>query len=322
MAIPIPPSAEPPAQATSPLQAAQAALAAQQAKPSGDTSAAAPPASPTPDGQTPAEGHQPVAAAPPPSTTPTPDSDPEELQGYTDEQLKAAYRSLPPEIRKANNKIFTERTMKLSAREKELAGKEKIFQVLQSNPKEFLKALAAQTGLKVVEEPIVATPDPEEALLEEMAPFFGGDKDTARKFVPVLHKVAERVVAPLKQVHEESVVQAKAREAEASVSAFAAKHPDWKQHEAAMAEVMNLYRPGPNVSDGDYLEMAYTLVTRDQRSAQQAQGLVDKIAAAAAHTSGQGSQAATGADVSDGPPSEFPSPAQAARAALQGKKWS
>lgn len=287
----------------------------------GTTGAApAPAAAPTPSGDAQAGGRSPVAAAPSPSTVttpaaapaPGPDPDDEVLQGQPD-NLKQLYKQLPPEIRAANNKIFTEKAQKI-------AGDAKLIESLKQHPKEFAAALAEKVGLKVQPE---ATPAASAAksLTEELSPFFEGDTKAAAAFEGLLTKVIESKIAPIQATHEQAIQNHLISEAQASEARFLAKHPDAKQYEAQIGDYMAKVQPGPDVSDDEFLEMAYAYVTRDVRNAAQVVATVERLTDGNAATAGTGSRASENVPVASAPPREFPSSTEAIAAALRGERW-
>lgn len=301
---PIPNSTPAPAVAATPPQGNQGA-------------AAATPAS-TPAGHTQAGGQPPVAATPSPSTVttaaaaPAADPDDELLAGQPD-SLKEAYRQLPPEIRAANNKVVTEKFQKI-------AGDAKLIEHLKTHPKEFAAALAEKVGLHLQPEPTPAAVAAK-SMTEELTPFFEGNAQAAAAFEGLLTKVIESKIAPIQATHEQAVQQALLSEATASEARFLAKHPDAKQHEAAIGDFMSKIQPGPSLTDDEFLEMAYSWATRNTRSAAQTVATVEALTNGNAATAGTGSRASEGVPVAAAPPQDLPTSVQAIAAALRGERW-
>jgi hypothetical protein len=281
----------------------------------GVSPAPAPVKSAAPAGDTQAGGQPPVAAAPSPSTAPTanaPDPDAAFLEGQPD-NLKELYKQLPPEIRAANNKVVTEKLQKV-------AGDVKLVEALKTNPKEFAAALAAKVGLNVAPVPTPAAVAAK-SLTEELSPFFEGNTQAAAAFEGLLAKVIDSKLAPIQETHERATQQALLSEAQASEARFLAKHPDAKQYEAAIGEYMTKIQPGPDLTDDEFLEMAYSWATRDVRSAAQTVETVERLASGNAATAGTGSRSSEGAPVSSAPPQDLPTTTQAIAAALRGERW-
>lgn len=299
------------------------------ATPSTGTPGAQPAAAPTPAGHAQAGGQPPVAAAPSPSTVPkadapaatpaapaaapaaTPDADAAFLEGQPD-SLKELYAKLPPEIRAANNKAYSERMMKH-------ADRVKLADTIIANPREAAIALAQKAGLKLQPEPTPAAVAAK-SLTEELTPFFEGNTQAAAAFEGLLTKVIEAKLQPMQETHERATQQALLSEAQASEARFLAKHPDAKQHEAAIGEYMTKVQPGAGVSDDEFLEMAYSWATRDARSAASVMETVERLADGNAATAGSG-RGADGAPIATAPPQDLPTTTQAVAAALRGERW-
>lgn len=275
------------------------------------------PTSTTPPGDTPAEGQGAKAAEPSPST-PAPEPDPPELEGYTDEELKAAYRALPEPVRRANNKIFTERMQKIG-------DDAKVAELLRRDPEGFYRALAEKLGREVAPANAPAAPPTPAAtakkIAEQMAPFFNGDVNSATMFEGILRGLISEETAAIRETQAKAVEQALVAEGQAELSSFLKAHPDAKQHEQAMFDFLQRFPPTPEVPAQDSLLAAYLWATRNTRAVATAQAEVDRLAAAAAATAGNGTPAAGAAPIAPAAPSKFPSVAEAAAAAIQGIRW-
>lgn len=293
--------------------------------PAGESAAAAPaPITPgngaaPPAGDTPAEGQSAKAAAPSPSTDPTPEPEPEELASYTDADLKAAYKSLPDAVRKANQKIFTETKMKLGD-----AGR--LGEALLKDPVAFAKELAKKLNLKVEDTPQPGAPaTPQEqakAVTDELVPFFRGDVASAKAFESVLTRVINDANKPYREAAQAAAQESVMRAAEASKTAWLAKHPDASKHEKAMGEYMLRVTVADDVSDEEFLDMAYSYATRNERASASAQESVDRLNASAAAQAGNGTAPAGAAPIAPAPPQANPTASQAVAAALRNERWS
>ena len=146
------------------------------------------------------------------------DADIPELEGITDEALKDAYRKLPPEIRKANQKVFSKHTAKLASLTRRSAAEKSILDALARDPKEAVAQLARHAGLKVSDES--AAPTMTAQVKAQFETLLG--KDNAEKFLPVLELFVDARTADLKAQLDNSVRTAAQREVDAELSAFQA----------------------------------------------------------------------------------------------------
>lgn len=277
------------------------------------------PASTTPPGDAPAEGQSAKAAEPSPST-PAPEPDPPELEGYTDEELKAAYRALPDAVRKANNKIFTERMQKLG-------DDAKIADLLRRDPEGFLTELGKRLGREIAPAASTTAAAPAtpaataKKIAEQMLPFFNGDANSATMFEGILRNLISEETAAIRETQAQAVHQALIAEGQAELATFKKAHPDALQHEKAMFDFLQRFPATDDVPAQERLEAAYLWATRNQRAVATAQAEVDRLAAAAAATAGNATAAAGAAPIAPAAPSKFPTAAEAAAAAMQGIKW-
>jgi len=201
---------------------------------------------------------------------------------------QAFYDSLPPEKKQEMHRYFTQRTQKLSAREKELEATANIVQALQNDPQGTVAAMAKQLGLKVEQSPETqAAQDAAGQMRAGLEQMFG--PEVAEKLVPALERIAEDVtkrhLAPIQEWQTQTLAQAAQTRAQAALQAFESKHPDWKQYESGMQAAAQRLRPADGVSEAEWLDTLYSVATADARSGDATKRAVQRIAKSAAAAS-------------------------------------
>lgn len=183
----------------------------------------------------------------------------------------------PAALRKALNTAATKKFQQLSAERKELEPYRAFIGALQDTPVDAIVAVAKQFGLTVSGH--TKTEKEAERVVENLSTritaavkkSLGPDyEDLADKLGGAIHDAMQLAVPEMTKATTERVDQvindAAAREAETAMKQFAEKHPDWKKHEEAMTELSKRMPPGEGISEADYLENLYLLVTRDSRT--------------------------------------------------------
>lgn len=187
-------------------------------------------------------------------------------------EIQAKFPNDPVKQRKEMNRRFTQ-TMQ------ELAPFRDLVRAFSKDAKAAIRNLAPQYGLSVSEpSPQEATAHVSESItadaLAQIRKDLGPDFDMlAEPIARALYGAITRTVTPLREAQEQTQQQQRAREiaevereSVAMFQAFEAKHPDWKQHENAMIAFMErLPNTGGKMPFGDYVEMVYGHVTRDQQ---------------------------------------------------------
>lgn len=101
------------------------------------------------------------------------------------------------------------------------------------------------------------------------------------EFGTVLRAVAEEtaksVVAPIQTAHQELQQHAAHEQQAAMFSAFEARHPDWKLHEAKIVELGQMFEPKAGSDLGKYMDKLYDLATVDTRIATGVQTKIDQM---------------------------------------------
>ncbi len=199
---------------------------------------------------------------------------------------------------KAMQKAYTQKTQKLSAKLKEteslseLAEYRPLIDSFKANPQETLKNLAKHYGFNMAEakqEPKAETIDPAvQNAVEQMRKAFGPDGEPlADQLAPIMHELARSVaqsvmdtgIKPIKQQQDEITYKTVAAETDVEMKSFEKGHPDWKQHEPAMLKLSQTIVPatGAEISASEYLELLYTIATKDQRAKDATTDVVKKL---------------------------------------------
>jgi len=240
---------------------------------------------------------------------------------------------------KKMQKAYTQRTQKLSAREKEierLLQHKELFDAFEQDPAEVIRQLAPQYGLSLAEaaktqEPAkesVAT-DAAQGMQTELRQLLGAGNEEfadglAKVFESRLNKVQERV----QQTEERQNAQlreAAAASTDADLKAFETKHPDFKTHEKAMLELSRKIQPNPSsgMDVDDYMELLYSAVTanavKTTTKTEQTREVIERINKAAAKAEPQTS-AVTESRITPARPKR-PTMEEAFEAANKGIAW-
>jgi hypothetical protein len=261
--------------------------AAKSAQSTMDHDAAGPTSGDTPD--TPPAEETDKAADQPAETAET-----EDTQLLTKEELAA----LSPKDRANAEKWqarLTQKSQAIAAQSREFEEWKGVAQALKSNPVETLQELAKANGWtmqQVAKDAEAAKTITESAMaelpeeLQFMKPYF----DAAVKQA-VASMRSE--IAPLKESHARMAVEASARETEAVIAAFGAKHPGWEKYESAMTKLGEKLQPN-GMDEGEYMETLYHLASRGDDEARKTAAVVKKMenAAKASEPSGAGVPAA------------------------------
>ena len=135
--------------------------------------------------------------------------------------------------------------------------------------------------------------------------------------------MVEAQTQPLKAQMVQQTQQAQVREAQSNIEAFKSTHPDFPKYEQEMLQLMNRMRPGEDMTHQEFLELAYSYVTRGKSNAQTVKETVEQLNRAAANAqASNASQGVTASRVATGPPAgKLPTFREAAEAAARGETW-
>lgn len=211
-----------------------------------------------------AESPEPVADQPP-SSTESPEQllTPEEVAKLSPEQQVTLKRM---------NKAFTQKTQALATERKSIEQYQQLIHAFETNPTETLKILSKHYGLPVTETPAVAEAQVQsmtDSVLTELRESLGPELSfLADKLTPAFDKLARHVaesvisakVKPIEEAQQQQIAETAAKQTEAVLSNFTAKHPGWDKHEAKMAEIGQKLTPN-GMDEVEYLETLYALAT-------------------------------------------------------------
>jgi hypothetical protein len=202
---------------------------------------------------------------------------------------------------KSMQKAYTQKTQKLSAKLKEvtelsdMAEYKPLITAFKANPQETLQRLASQYGFTLQataqDSKAASTIEPAvQSAVEQMRKAFGPEGEPlADQLAPIMHELAKAVaqsvvdtqIKPIKAQQDEIAYKTVAAETEVEMKSFEKSHPDWKEHEPAMLKLSQTLVPatGADLSASDYLELLYTIATKDQRARNATTDVVKKLAA-------------------------------------------
>ena len=250
----------------------------------------APPAEASTEATTaePAAQHTDAAGAP----TATATTEPNDLVSEAEfTAIQTQFPGDPAKQRAELNKAWTQKTQKL-------APYADLIKAYERDPKGTIETLAKQQGLtlgqpaaesKATEQSTTAAATIADQAMEAVKAELGPELDfLAGPIGKAMHKVAEMVaktvteqtVKPLKE-HQAQVTETAAKDQVALViKQFEAKHPDWKAHEPAMAQLATKIQPN-GMAELDYMDLLYTQVTLPQQIESATKKAIEKMTKAA-----------------------------------------
>lgn len=246
-----------------------------------------------------------------------------------------ALKDDPATLRKELNKAATQKFQQLAKERKALGNWAEIRDAFTEDAPAAIKALASQLGLEIrdpkADVVVAATTNAGDAAVDKLKEALGkvGLEELADTLGPVIREIAEtaagKATEPIKTHQEKLINESAERESKATLDAFGKQHPGWEKHEPAMVALSKKFQPGVDkdgkalMSETDYLEQLYFLVTKDQQIAKAAQDAIDRMTkgAAAADTT---STTVTGDKVTARPPGKGGF-REAYAAAKRGERW-
>lgn len=237
-------------------------------KPSDDTST-----------ETPAQEPETVADEPTETT-----NEPEAI--LTPEQLAALSPKERANAEKWQAKL-TQRAQALSAQEKEFAEWKPLIEALKENPDDVLLDMARQRGFTIsqpqVQDTTTAQQEALAGLPEELKFLEPVLKPMLEQYGKTIMQTVDAKLKPVADAHTQMMTEAAAAQTQATLQVFTTQHPEWKKHEAEMVALGQKFQPTAGaMTDGEYLQMLYTLVTAKQSKADQIKETVKQINKSAA----------------------------------------
>ena len=238
-----------------------------------------------------------------------------------------ALKNDPAALRKELNRAATQKFQKLAKSQQILAPYVDLVKALDADPRAAITTLAKQFGIELkgsekTTEAATVTMDQRitEAVRTSLGEEYG---DLADRLAPAIRQVAQMVAEEHTrpaQEQLESVIQDSAlREANLAIETFGKAHPDWEQHEEAMAELSKRLPPGEGMKEDEYLEILYSIVTKDRATGEGVKKVINRVAKAAGGAQGRDTSV-SGQHVAL-TPGKPPSFAEAAAAARRGERF-
>lgn len=238
-----------------------------------------------------------------------------------------ALKGDPAALRKELNRAATKKFQQLAKSQQILAPYVDLVKALDANPREAITAMAKQFGIELAgtgktTEQVTETLDQRVSALVKasLGEEYG---DLADKLGPTIQQIAQLVAEEQGRATQdqlETVIQDSAlREANAAIATFAKAHPDWEKHEEAMAELSKRLPPGEGMEEGEYLEILYSIVTKDKATGDGVKKVINRVAKSAENSDGRDtSVSGQHVAVTPGKPPSF---AEAAAAAKRGERF-
>lgn len=236
-----------------------------------------------------------------------------------------ALKNDPAALRKELNRAATQKFQKLAKSQQVLKPYVNFIQRLDADPRGAITEMAKQFGieLKGTEKTteVVDTLDDRisAAVKQSLGDEYG---DLADRLAPAIRQVAQMVAEEAykpAQEQLESVIQDSAlREANNAIAAFAKDHPDYEQHEEAMAALSKRLPPGEGMDENEYLGILYSIVTKDKTTGEGVKKVINRVAKAAEGAGGRDTSV-SGTHVAIAP--QRPTFAEAAAAAKRGERF-
>ncbi len=260
--------------------------------------------SPDPAPSTSAAVSSPTTSASPSGTDPSSSStDPGSPQAAEIDLLSAeeyaAAKDDPAAMRAALNRAFTQKTQALASERKKLEAWQAVVDGLQNDPVRTLEILGQQLGVQVVPPTTPQTAQPVQqpsardqlvtslkTKLDEfgLAPL---SDEIIRVTEGLAQEIAGQQLKPLQEHTNRLLTDSQQREVATVMQRFETKHPDWKQHEKAMTDLAQRYKPAMDqhgrllVTEDQYLDDLYRLATYETSVKSEAQKAIDRMRAAA-----------------------------------------
>lgn len=199
------------------------------------------------------------------------------------EEQQKSWNTLPPDVRKQVNRIFTQKTQDFAKEREELSQVRQLAQALQANPDMTVEFLARGRGFEVKR---VGTPNPtqqEKAVTDQhytaLEAQFG--PEAAKAIMGAAEKIAdskaEARVKPLQEFHQRNEQERERADAASAVETLAKEFPDWETYKPQMTQLAQKLQPGPGMTKAEYARILYLSVNPNRTSAQQTKDVLKKL---------------------------------------------
>lgn len=238
------------------------------------------------------------------------------------DELKADPEKLHKELVKAANAKFRE----AATERKQLKPYTAFIAAMEADPRKALTALGKQLGMKIGDEKDAeqVTEDVNTKLTKSVKDALGPEfEELADRLIPAIRVVAENLVEQaMKPVNEKTdgiIRDSAAKSSEAAMNVFKKNHPDWEKHEEAMVTMSAKLPPGEGMTEAEYLEDIFYLVTREKSKGEGVKKVVDRMKNSAKNAS---KDASTVSDTKvTARPIKPPTFKEAAAAAIRGERF-
>lgn len=235
-------------------------------------------------------------------------------------------KSNPVALAKELNRAATKKFQTLARQREELEPYSDFIRALDEDPRSAIEAVARQLGMEIggsKQEVRQQVADLNTVIQHQVRQALGPDyEDLADRLAPAMRQVAEMVAAetakPLMAEQTRLIQETAVKESAASLESFSQKHPDWKEHEEDMVALSKKMNPGEGMSQSEYLENLYYLVTRQSSEGERLKKVVQRINKSA--PAGSESTRVPASRVATRPAGN-PTFAEAAAAALRGERF-
>lgn len=242
---------------------------------------------------------------------PVPESAAPETDLISDDEfasLQAKHKDDADALRKELKAVFTKKTQTLAEERKKVEALGKYAPFVEQLDKDAVSAIkhaAQQLGLTVSDTRVetkateTATKAAETMADDVVSAFrsaLGPDLEfLADKLAPAIQSLAQNVakaavgqaVEPLKSAQEKLLDQASKEQSAQLLQSFTEKRPDWKSHEPAMMKVAESVKPAEGVDPIAYLDILYTLATKDIQAAEATKKVVQRLTKGAKEAEGK-----------------------------------
>lgn len=277
----------------------------------------------------------------------TEDTKDDENSLLTDDEftaLQTKHKDDPAALRKELLGVFTKKTQALAERRKSterLESYRDVVEAYDADPEGTLIALAKQHGLTITAPGETSTKTSDSTSTTDPTPQpkpidFDYDMDKwseahAKWSNGEIDRRVEAAVQPLK-VGQQTILEKHAVEAtETVLKTLTEQHPDWKAHEPAMLVLSQKLAPAAGMSENEYLDHIYKLVTFetpearkkaiDVEAAKVSKAALDKMAKGATSTDSK-TRRVSDDQVTTGPPNDrMPDLRESYAAAKRGERW-
>lgn len=207
-----------------------------------------------------------------------------------------ALKDDPAALRKELNRAATRKFQEIASQRKQLEPYIGFIQALDQDPRAAIMAVGKKLGLQFKEEGEATREEIAEQagdkITEQVRKHLGPEyEDLADRLAPAIRQVAEEVAksiaTPIVQQQQDIIRDSALRESKAVIDAFTKNNPGWQKYEKAMVELSQKLPPGEGMTETEYMDILYTLATRDAAEGDAARRVASRIESNARSTEGR-----------------------------------